>query len=345
LNRDSTRPAEMIHHAFSDSLTKASQSRLGVLSDLLRRTSDSVRYVDYRQAECDCEQLAASILHIYSHHELESFSFTAIPRGGSIVLGMLSYVLDLQPAQLEVDLVSPRPLVIVDDCALSGHRFADFLSKTSSSHVVFVHLYSHPNLRQAILSRESRVKHCLAAHDLTDHASEYYQIPAEYQAWQNRWQQRLGANRYWFGQSDPVCFAWSEPEYQFWNEEMERLESGWHFLAPHRCLKNKWNLGLPPKGLSKREWRVTASVVSGWFDGMLWLCQTHTHQVYSLTGLSADMWRTLAVYGDMNVAAEYLLSEYAVDPKTLRRDLSAFAKELLAAQLLEKTSESLHLDT
>ncbi|UCH92589.1 MAG: PqqD family protein, partial [Candidatus Aminicenantes bacterium] len=300
------------------------------------RSRQTVHYVDYGQAERDCERLAAKLLDIYSRKELKKFSYTAIPRGGIIVLGMLSYVLDLQPAQLQANLESSQPLVIVDDCALSGTRFTNFLARTTGSHLVFAHLYSHPDLRQALLDKEPRLKHCAAAHDLVDHAREHYQDPAQYQAWQDHWKKLMGPGAVWLGQPDLVCFAWNEPDRPFWNPVTRRLENYWQFLPPHLCLKNRTGSALPPRPVTKRDWQIPSSVVSGAFDNALWLCQTNNLQVYSLNGVSADMWGALAAYGNLDAAVEYLLSQYDIDKATMRGDLRTFANELLSKGLLEE---------
>jgi len=145
-------------------------------------------------------------------------SFRSIPRGGYFVLGMLSYLLDLERKALW----SPSPdglLVIVDDCALSGARFYYALHSVPNERVIFAHLYSPPELRAAILAQEPRVVACVAAHDLRDSARERYPDEAEYKAWQQRWRERLPEPRYWVGLPEPVVFPWSEPERSVWNAE------------------------------------------------------------------------------------------------------------------------------
>jgi len=311
-------------------------TRLKALAVQLQQSSETVHYVDYGQAERDCENLAAKLLDIYPRQELKNFSFTAIPRGGIIVLGMLSYILDIEPLQLQPAVEPAQPLVIVDDCSLTGVRFTNFLAQTTNSHVVFAHLYSHPDLRRALLEKEPRVQHCLAAHDLKDHAREHYPDPAQYQAWQDHWKKLLGPDALWIGQLDRVCFAWSEPGRIFWNPVTERKEVVWQFLPPHLCLKNRARLGLPPRAVTKREWQLPPTVISGSFDNVLWLCRADTRQVYSLNGISADMWRALAGYGNLDAAVEYLLSQYDIDEASLRSDLQTFANELLTNSLLEK---------
>ena len=309
--------------------------RLDALLTCLRHVRGNLRYVSYQEAEQGCELLAEQLLQEYSQRELESFSFLAVPRGGMLVLGMLAYVLNLAPDQL-VEADDPStPTVVVDDCALTGVRFGQMLSRIASDHVVFAHLYSCPELRRAITVTEPRVKFCIAAHDLSDHALDLFGDPAEYRAWRRLWEERLGSTRYWLGQPDVVCFPWSEPDRPFWNPSSRNVESAWRFLPPHMCLKNKAELGLPPRSVSGRAWQVPTKLVVGQFDSVLWLCRLDTQQVYALDGTAADMWRALAVYGDLTTAAEYLLECYDVDKQQLDRDIAEFIEQLLAKGLLE----------
>ncbi|MGB9880883.1 MAG: hypothetical protein ACPLRM_08985, partial [Anaerolineae bacterium] len=86
-----------------------------------------IRRITYRQAEAATKQLAAQLVGAFGAAELSRFAYAAIPRGGLIVLGMLSYVLDLKPDAL-MSLATDVPLVVVDDAAYSGARFAQFLN-------------------------------------------------------------------------------------------------------------------------------------------------------------------------------------------------------------------------
>lgn len=310
-------------------------ARLSGLAGILKVWRQNRRYIGYRQAEQDCERLAAQLLALYSPEALARFACVAIPRGGLIVLGMLAYALDLQPARLQGAPDPAAPLLVVDDCALSGARFAQVMRKTANAQVVFAHLYSHPALRQAIRAQEPRVQHCLAAHDLVDRRDLVFAEPEDEAVWHRCWQERLGSERYWIGRPDPIAFAWSEPDRPLWNPVTERIENGWRFTPPHRCLKNKTRLGLPPQPVSSRTWQVPAAVVSGQFDGLLWLCHTETEQVYTFDPIGAAMWRAMAGYGDWDAAVVYLRSTFAVDEITVRRDLQHFVATLATKGLLE----------
>jgi hypothetical protein len=323
-----------------DGLSDAMRVRLAVLAGGLSRHRAMMRYVDYSRAERDCERLAAKLLECYSRRELAEFVFTAIPRGGLIVLGILSYMLNLQRTQIDGPLRANQALFIVDDCALSGARFRGFLAQTAAERVVFGHLYSHPELRRALRQREPRLERCLAAHDLLDHSSEQFPDPAARRAWRDHWHALERGGEVWHGQPDLICFPWSEPTRVFWNPATEKVEEGWRLLPPHRCLKNWAALGLPPRVVAKRAWQVAPAVMSASYDGVLWLCEAETERIFSLTGVEIDMWAVLAGYGDVEVGVEYLLAKYRAGAQVLRRDLAAFADALSAAGLLERIDES-----
>jgi len=314
-------------------LLEADRERLAHLGRAICQFEKSIRYVDYRQAEQDCEQLATLILARFSRSDLERFSFSAIPRGGLIVLGMLSYLLDLRPEQLWVPAADVKSLFLVDDCALTGARLAAQLDRTPAQEVAFASLYSHPDLRRTVLERETRVRVCLAAHDLGDRKDL---SPDELQGWRQKWRERLGGKRYWLGPVELVCFAWSEPDHPFWNPTTAKVEDGWRWLPPHLCLKTRGRMAGPSADTAPRLWQAPANVVSGEFDGALWLCQTRTDRVFSLSGVSADIWRLLACWGRLRPVAEKLTELYDIDVNTALHDVNAFAGELEAAGLLER---------
>lgn len=259
-----------------------------------------------------------------------------IPRGGLIVVGMLSYMLDLRAAQLTAEPLPDCPLLLVDDCSLSGARLHAALARAESRRVVFAHLYSHPSLRSAIVEQEPRVERCVAAADLVDHAGEIY--ADDYERWRASGLRHLSAGRYWLGLPDLVCFAWSEPDRPIWNSRSEALEEGWRLLPPHRCLKARAELGPPSIPVETAAWRVADGVVRATQEDRIWLYSLGTDRVYSLAGVGADMWRVLASWGSIEAGADYLAGRYEAPLETLRRDLEAFAGTLAGHRLLEPVS-------
>ena len=277
--------------------------------------------------------MAARLLDIYPRRDLRRFAARGLPRGGLIVLGMLSYLLDLEPERLSGEADPGRPVLLVDDCALSGARLHAALARSGSQSVVFAHLYSHPGLRSAISEAEPRVERCLAAADLTDHAREIY--GDDYDRWLASARDQLGGGRYWLGLPDLVCFAWSEPDRPIWNPVSEVLEEGWRMLPPHRCLKARAGLGPSPIPGAAPSWRVADGVVSATLDGRIWLYSLDTDRVYAVAGVAADMWRVLAAWGSVAAGVAFLAGRYEASPETLRRDLAAFAGRLAEHRLLE----------
>jgi len=149
---------------------------------------------------------------------------------------LLSYLLNLKPEQLQVPHPDKGPLVIVDDCSLTGARFHQFIDKCQNQQIVFAPLYSHPELRAAIESRESRVVACVSGHDLHDYGPE--EKGDSYLAWQELWLGRLEGYRYWVGDLEFLCSAWAEPDHPVWNTNTQQVERGWRIVPPELCLKN-----------------------------------------------------------------------------------------------------------
>ncbi len=312
----------------------ADLARLAQLAAFLERARATVRYVDYRQAEADCELLAEKLLAALGADELASAHFVAVPRGGLVVLGILSYVLDLEPHQLRPAPGAGAPVVLVDDCALTGARLHRELRQLGDRTVTVALLYAHPELRRALEEREPGVSQCLAARDLEDRAPEIYPDPGELERWREEWAQRLDGDRYWLGLADLVCFSWSEPDRLFWNPVTGKVEQGWRFLPAERCLKNRADRGLPPKSGRPRLWRVDPSVVVGSFEGTLLLYLGATDEVFRLQGVAAEMWRALAAWGNRDDVIDHLRAEYAAERSRIAGDLESFVDSLLASGLL-----------
>lgn len=310
--------------------------RLRQLAAALTRIRRRLRYVDYREAERLSEKLAGRLLAEVPRDELRGWSFRAIPRGGVFVLGMLSYLLDLEPERLAGEVPRDRPLILVDDCALSGARLARELDRWAPRPVVFAHLFSTPELRRALAEREPRVAGCLAAEDLVDRTAELLGEGESREEWERRWQARLEGPRYWLGQPDPICFAWSEPDRPFWNPVSRQVESGWRFLPPHRCLKHRSLADLPAAtGDGPRRWRAPEGLAVGRFDDRLWLWSPETDRVLALRGPGAEIWRALAVRGDEETARRQLARLFDAPAADLERDVREFAAALEREGLLE----------
>jgi hypothetical protein len=291
-----------------------------------------MRYISYQDAERYSIKLAQEIQACLGP-QVNHSRFLAIPRGGLIVLGQLSYLLALKPEQLlPKSSYADDLLVIVDDCSLSGARFGAFLERLDAQRVVFAHLLSPPELRQAILQREPRLIACLAADDLAASPSPLPSSP------ETEASDPLQERRYWLGTVEPFTFAWSEPDAVLRNQKTQQQEI-WHHVSPRRSLDGRAALGIPfseapPGPLNLPEhiwWRVQAE------DTYLW--NVLQDRSYELKDVASQMWRALVAYGDLELAAKYLLQQYDVDETRLQIELKSFAEELLAKELLEYTHD------
>lgn len=318
----------------------AAEARLEMLCWQLTYLLPCLRYISYAQAEADCERLAAQLVVRFGAAELRRWRFAAIPRGGFIVLGMLAYVLGLDQAQMASPHPADAPLVVVDDCALTGVRFGAFLEQCSDRDVVFVHLYSHPDLRAAIQAQEPRVIACLSAHDLRDHAPE--RLGDQYAQWRENWLHRSGNRCYWVGQPDYICFAWNEPDITFWNPVTAQEESAWRFVPPELCLKNRPARGTEPISVQaqpegKGPLKPAAHVLFGDLGDQIVIGNVKTGQSYVIQAVAAAMWRAIIAHGNLEDAAQALWQEYDVHAATLHADLRMFTTELRAQDLLAQT--------
>jgi hypothetical protein len=318
-------------------VTPPAGARFQALAAALADHRRTLRWVDYRQAEDDCALLARRLREELPADELGGLAAVAIPRGGFVVLGMLSYLLGLRPEQMTPSPAASGTVLVVDDCALSGVRFRHFVATLAGRRVVFAHLYSAPELRRAIAAAEPGVAHVLAAHDLPDRAPERLGGEGELAAWRERWRRRLGPGPYWIGDPAPVVFAWNEPDRPYWDAARDRLESGIHIASPARCLKNRARLGVLPDPRVPRRLEVPDGVATGDFPDGLWLCNA-AGEVYSFAGAGAEMWRAIAALGNLEAVEELLADRFAVPRDELRRDLGEFSDELLARGLLAATA-------
>ena len=320
-------------------------TRLKACSRQLRFALEHVRYVDYSQVERDCEALADRLINRFEHRTLANASFTGIPRGGLIVLGMLSYILDLDHAQIEGAPPSNAPLIVVDDCALTGSRFYRFIQQYPDREIIFAPLYAHPDLCSAIEQAEQTVHACLSTRDLHDHAPDV--LGKDYEGWLQRWESRPSEKRYWIGQPDHICFPWNEPDTGVWNPETEQIELGPRVVPPARCLKNRHavrstsptdSIDIQVQPEPSGPIRPAPPVFFGTLGEAVIVAHPEADVCIELNGTAASMWTALVEHGTLAGALEALLSAYDVDQATLETDLNAFVQSLAARDLLHVPS-------
>ena len=318
---------------------EADEVRIHSLKGQLEESIIPVRYVSYSQAEQDCERLGERLIQQFGRNELRTFRFDALPRGGLIVLGMLAYVLDLSPGQIgKPPAPDQSPLVLVDDCAISGARFGQWLRQSEGRQVIFATLYSHPDLRAALMKREPRVLQCVSARDFTNYAP---QTQGEgYAAWLDRWADRSKRLDYWIGQPERICFAWNEPDIGFWNEITREVDPGWRLAPPEICLKNRGSQAEPSRvqvqPAGKGPLRPSASVLYAELDGQIIVGNLATGESFTLTDTAAAMWRGIVELGSQEAVAASLSRTYEVDEVEVANDLRVLVNDLLERGLLEQ---------
>lgn len=344
------RPAPMlvVFGCFSPAQRLQLQDLAAQLDELLT----AHRYVDYHDAERAAERLADALGRRFGSDALSRFRFTAIPRGGWIVLGMLSYLLDLRPDQLVAPggpsqgrCADDERLVVVDDCALSGLRFQQFLKQCDAARVIFCPLYANPELCRAIEAAEPVVEACLHAEDLQDVAPQRF--GEAYPQWLAERRTRIGDSGYWCGIAEYVAFAWCEPQTRYWNAEAERFEAGWNVLPPDLSLKRRIaasRLQADRGGAGGTGFELLAQQGAGSLtvaDGVLWaeidsavalarlsVDRPGSTPCFRLEDTAADMWRAILAHGSLEGAEAELVARYAVGGETLRTDLAGFVAQL-----------------
>ena len=322
---------------------RADDSRIGILHEQLACDLPNLRYIDHLQAQADCRLLAERLEERFGDAARNAFHYIAVPRGGHIVLGMLAYALDLPSMRLEQSNSPDTPLVVVDDCAMSGARFRQVLARLPNRRIVFAALYAPPDLRAAIEEQEPRVEACISAYDLEDHAPR--RQGEHYPAWRE-WQRssrREGA--YWYGQYPPIAFAWNEPDAGFWNAATGQREKAWNLVPPELCMKNRAPASLEAARIQVQRdgpgpMNPPGNVLFADVDDTILVADAVSGETYALRDVSADMWRALVGLGDLEPAAARLQTLYAVDEATLMDDLRTFTDELVAGGLLERLASS-----
>lgn len=310
------------------------------LSQRLVSLLDRARFIRYDQIERDCDTLAQGLTDCLGDDVLGSAHFVGIPRGGLVVLGMLSYALDLDHAQLEQPSLMDGPLVVFDDCALTGSRFRRFLQQWPDRKIIFAPLYAHPELCAAIEDAEPRVTACVHARNLHDYAPD--DLGDDYPAWQAQWHDRHPDERYWIGRTEHLCFPWGEVDTATWDAEQEEVVQGLSVVPPEHRLKRHSNdeahkvaadsVQVQPEPAGPI--RPVSSVFFGTVDDRTIVANPDVEVCVEFDGTAAAMWHALIEQGTVEDTLEALLDMYSVDRATLRADLLGFMEQLAANDLL-----------
>ncbi len=318
-------PVLLLTGRFSDE----DDMQLATLLDELIHTR--IRYVDYPEVETVAERLATALRSEIP--DLDDWSFAAVPRGGLIVLGILSYLLDLAPSRI-VALDAPvDSLVVIDDCSLSGARIQTALSSLKADRAAVGTLYSVPAIGAALRSRTELVTF-VSGEDLADTAPARY--GTEHERWLARWHQR--GDYLWVGTTDHLVFPWNEPDIGLWNETEGRLKLAWRLIPPERCLKNRTfsahEATLRHFVRAAGPIRQGQGVVDLPIGDELVVVDLAGSRTLTLTGTAAAMWISIMAEGTTAGAAAALAVAYEVDVVDLERDIDDFTDRLSGEGLI-----------
>jgi hypothetical protein len=309
----------------------------GPLTDALGWHTDALlkrlRPIRYAEAERACETLAVQLHTRLGDDVLAASSIVGLPRGGLLVAGLLAYALGLPSERIGVPPAEGGRLLLVDDCVLSGSRLGRWLDANPGPPVIAVHVASVPACREAIVAEHPRVSECLAAIDLTDHASEYGE------GWHERWRER-SPDDLWTGDPDHVVFPWNEPDSAVWNAERGCAERAWRVVPPSWCLKNRAESGDAPD-----EVQVNTTGLDGpdspaddalWaeFDGGVVVATPRDERAIRLTGVAAVCWRELVAHGHAEAASAAVVAIYGAPADVVRSDVATLVQRLAARGLL-----------
>jgi hypothetical protein len=232
-----------------------------------------------------------------------------------------------------------RPVVIVDDCSISGRRFHDVLGALpGDGPVVFGTLFSHPELRRRIEAREDRVRAVVSARDLEDRAPEI--LGGDYDGWQARWGGR-DVDGYWSGITEHVVFPWSEPDIAIWDPARSDMVHGWRIASPDVCLKNRLAYQANEDRLqvhdpTPRGFCPAPDVVYATFEESLVVVSLSSGRVTALDGSAPQLWQALADGDSLAEAAASVAPAIDLPADELNEALADFADDMVELGLMKR---------
>lgn len=342
------RTEEPMRLAMVGRFSPAEAARIAALPAILEKGLSRLRYVSYADAERAARALARRLVDGVGEETLSRCRFAALPRGGLFVLGMLAYLLDLRADQVGDPLQSESgasggnsPLVLVDDCSLSGLRFAETLEGLDATSVIFAHLFSHPQLRDAIQDREPRVVGCYSGEDLRDLGDEF--LEEDRGAWEERWRERSGGRAYWIGLPEHVCFPWNEPDITIWNAATESEEAPWRIVPPEFCLKNgpvvPGFVRLQEQPACQGRIRPAEATVFARLEDEVLAANVETGHAFSFPGIAGEIWVRLIAGASPNLVVDGLATEYDVEPARIKADVDSVLERALELGLLRQVDD------
>ena len=310
--------------------TESSQDHLSEINSQLQSLDTSlqqIQYLDSTQCLDLTKSLAKIIKQTVPENILKNSQVVAIPRGGLFIQAMLSYFLPLEHHQLQYteNDVDTSPLIIVDDCAISGLRLAQQLKKFPNREIYFFTIASPRELRDSVNSKESRILDFKSVLDVKSYST-------------------LDLNHasqcYWRGQCDTIIFPWSETQrsYRF-NGQLSNVPL-WKVAPNKLCLSAREK----KQRIRTTEIKENPSSVMSTPDDVLYhtdqgltrILNVSTMKHYSLDSIGSTIWQSLLKNADLdNVLAE-LSSIYGVSKTKLNSDVQLLTQKLFNDGLINE---------
>lgn len=315
---------------FAGAIDPAARARVADLSGLLDEAAARLRILSWSDVEVAITALARRVRQRLGADDLAAARIVGVPRGGWMVAGLVSYALEV-PGDSAVA-TTRGPLIVVDDCLLSGVRLRQFLGGSEAERIVVATLCSHPEACHAVEQEEDRVIACVAGLDLEDHTAALLGDGAA--SWRERWAQRV-PERYHTAVLDLPVFPWSEPQIRLWNDVTGRVEPHWWLAPPELCLRNRVARPVLPVQVADDRpglWRLASGVVPITHpDAVVLVDTTHGHSM-RLTGAGVQVWQAWMIDGDDAAAA--IARRYARPVATVAADLDHMLTLLADRQML-----------
>ena len=296
-------------------------------------------YVSFDVAAGECVILAERLEDRLGASALNEAVFAGVPRGGLIVLGMLSMVMGLRQDQLGSHRSAADLVVFIDDCALTGHRLKALIGESPAERLACGFLRAADELCAAVEARESRVEACLAVSRLRDVGPQM--LGSGYAHWVERWNHIAeGHERYWIGVPERVAFAWKEPDRSFINTATGEREVGWHVMPRKMCLSTQ---ALPTKHVVVLQepgiGPLRPSPGLFWIesDGIVEVAQQGSGEAVKLDAVGSAIWTSIVQCGEIDGVVTNLREIFDAPETRLRDDVDVFVDQLLETGLLVRT--------
>ena len=301
--------------------------RLARLPGLLSDAGARLRPLSWADAEAAAAALAAKLRDLLSPDALEFARFLAVPRGGLIAAALVAYALPVSRDRIGVAgdeaavTRQGKPVVLIDDCIISGVRLRQVLQGLDGDEIVVASLYSPPEVRRAVESAEPAVATCVSGADLRDHGGAL--LGDDYATWKKVWMGRV-PERYAAVLTDLVAFPWSEPEVRMWDDETGSVEAHWSLSPPQLCFRTR--VAEPAMEIQFADERpgierlADAVVPIDTGDGVF-LIDGWRREGVALHDTAAELWREW-MSSDEDVTVRRLLERYDVSEARLRADLA-----------------------